>query len=120
MTRHQILGAALVLLFAIVWAAAILGARLDLIWLQLGAGALLVLGSAVIFVALARMDLGRRPNDSERGEDVRPFRFDAAQHRTPPSAGGRALPRGDSRLLSEDIEALRARRRAREGRHGLV
>ncbi len=98
MTRHELAGAGLVLLWALLWAGAIVGERLALVWLQVATGVLLLVGNALIFVALARADLpswGRRPDgaDTRRPEVSRfPLRIDVAHGSTaPPPAGGRAL-----------------------------
>jgi hypothetical protein len=94
--RQRVLGAALVLLWVGVWGAGSLASWDTLV--LLGAAALLLLGSALIFVALVHMDLpspGRRPAGAEalRPEaQPLPPRVDVAHDPTsPPSAGGRAL-----------------------------
>ena len=108
--------------------------RLEVIWLQLETAVMLLLGSAIIFVALARMDRplppwrrradrpllpGRRPDGAnEREREIRevsspfPSRSDVALPPTaPPPARGRALSMLLPRLFDEDLAAVRAARR---------
>jgi hypothetical protein len=119
MTRHQLAGAGLILLWALVWTAAILGARFNVLLLDLGACVLLVLGSAIIFIALARMDLsspGRRPAGADtRRTTASPFpsRPDVAHIQQPVPGRGTAPSLPDPRKLAEDLEAFRERRRRR-------
>jgi hypothetical protein len=120
MTRRELAGAVLLLANALVFVAFLLGVRLHVFWLQAGAASLLLLGTAIIFVALARMDLpspGRRPAGADtRRTTASPFpsRPDVAHGSTaPPHAGGRAPTLPDPRKLAEDLEAFRERRRRR-------